>query len=350
MSIDLVDVSIFMPVYNGSKYLEESIASVLNQTFKNFELVCVDDSSIDDSCKIIKEFADKDSRIRLFKKANGGTVPKSWNFVLPLLKGRSITYMSQDDLMSEDNLEKMSERQKETAADCILPNMVFYYENGLNDTGRFGVNGNSEVILTNKEAVLLSLNWRIHGFALWKSKLFKNEKFPEDSFDSDEYMVRKLFYKCNKVAFCKSTFYYRQDNEQAITKSFSRRNYYSILRDYKIYRFLVDNNFDFKIVSSKLQEIYKDYIQLYRFHLLRKSIYSDNDYNSISIMLEKVYIKLKNEVFIHFKRNKFKPRFNCFLFLNYAVFKFVLFNVYILDKFLRKLRNLKNSITKLSKR
>jgi glycosyltransferase involved in cell wall biosynthesis len=117
-----------MPVYNGSKYLEKSIKSVLNQTYRNFELVCVDDSSIDTSYQILKDFAFKDSRIRVYKKSNGGTVPKSWNFVLPLLRGNSITYMSQDDLMSEDNLEKMLQRQNETNADCVLPDMVFYYE------------------------------------------------------------------------------------------------------------------------------------------------------------------------------------------------------------------------------
>ena len=144
-------ISIFMPVYNGSRYLKKSIQSVLNQTYTDFELICVDDSSTDESYQILKEFSDKDSRVKLFQKSKGGTVPKSWNFVLPLIEGDFITYMSQDDLMSVDNLEKLYQRQLETGADCVLPDMVFYYEDkSKNNTGRFGVNGEREVIMSNK--------------------------------------------------------------------------------------------------------------------------------------------------------------------------------------------------------
>ncbi|MDP3312591.1 glycosyltransferase family 2 protein [Lutibacter sp.] len=344
-----IDISIFMPVFNGRRYLEESIKSVLNQTFKNFELVCVDDSSTDDSFKIIKEIADKDARIRLYQKPNGGTVPKSWNFVLPKLNGRNITYMSQDDLMSEDNLEKMLQRQIETDADCVLPDMVFYSEGKPNNLGRFGVNGNRVLILSNKEAVLLSLKWRIHGFALWKSKLFENEKFPEDSFDSDEYMVRKLFLKSNKIAFCKSTFYYRQDNEQAITKSFGFKNYFSILRDYKINRLLLENNFDAVIVASKVLEMYIFYIKLYRFHLHRKGIYSEIAYKEIHSMLGTLFIKLNKEKLISFAKQKLNAqqlKINSMrvLFYNYTIFKIILFNIYFVDMIKNKVKKIKNVI------
>ena len=83
-------ISIFMPVYNGSKFLEESISSLQKQTFKDFELVCVDDSSTDDSYNVLEKLAQTDSRIKLFQKPNGGNVPKSWNFVLPNLNGKSL--------------------------------------------------------------------------------------------------------------------------------------------------------------------------------------------------------------------------------------------------------------------
>jgi len=205
-------ISIFMPVYNGNKYLYKTIESILNQTFKYFELVCVDDSSTDNSLEILENFAKLDTRIRIFQKPNGGIVARSWNFVLPHLKGDSITYMSQDDLMSEDNLEKMYSRQQETDADCVLPDMVWYYEDKLDNKNIIGVDGNRKIILTNRDAVILSLNWKIHGFALWKKRILKQEHFPEDSFNSDEYMTRKLLFKSNKVAFCSGVFYYRQDN------------------------------------------------------------------------------------------------------------------------------------------
>jgi hypothetical protein len=171
--------------------------------------------------------------------------------------------------------------------------------------------------------------------------LFENEKFPEDSFDSDEYMVRKLFLKSNKIAFCKSIFYYRQDNEQAITKSFSSRKYYSILRDFKIYRLLFDANFDTKIIVSNLLEIYKLYINLYRLHLNRKAISSNVVYEEIHVMLVNLYVRLKRE-----KRNQrshgIKNYFLIFLFNNFFVFKCFMFFVHKIDSLKKELRKIKH--------
>ena len=67
-------VTIFMPVYNGKKYLNETLTSIINQTYKNFEVLLVDDSSTDNSLFILKEFEKKDSRFKVFSKPNGGMV------------------------------------------------------------------------------------------------------------------------------------------------------------------------------------------------------------------------------------------------------------------------------------
>ena len=301
-----------MPVYNGIQFLNKTVESVLNQSFKYFELICIDDSSTDGSYQLLQNYSKRDSRIRLYQKPNGGSVPKSWNYALSLFNGDFIMYLSQDDLMSKDNLEKLIIRQIETNADCVLPDMIFYSEGKVNTSGRFGVAGNREVVLDNKEAVVLSLNWEIHGFALWKSELFKNEKFPEDSFDSDEYMVRKLFFKSNKVVFCHGVFYYRQDNENAITKTFGFKNYFSILKEYKIYKLLLDNNFNEEIVNFKLYDIYKIFIQLYKFHLNNKGLKSRDSYMKVHTFLRDFYFsninykaKLKFSQKEYFKKKDF---------------------------------------------
>lgn len=314
-------VSVFMPVYNGSDYLYKSIKSILDQSYNNFELVMVDDSSTDDSFEILTSYAAIDSRIRLFQKPNGGSVPKSWNYVLPLLDGDYIMYMSQDDFMSEDNIDKLVKRQIETDADCVLPDVVFYYDNKKNDSGRFGVNNDRNVILTNKEAVVLSLNWRIHGFALWGSHLFNDEIFPEDSFDCDEYMVRKLFLKSNKIVFCEGTFYYRQDNNKAITKSFGLKNYYSIKRDLLIYNLLKENKFKTKIVNEKLILLHAEFIKKYKYFLSERAINTKEDAYVIGEMLKDFFCKLRVE------RKKPYTNFGLgtgkiILYYNYTFFKF----------------------------
>ena len=292
-----LEISIFMPVYNGSKYLDRTINSILSQTFKDFELVCLDDSSTDDSYEILRHYQNSDDRIKLFRKPNGGSVPKSWNYILPFLKGNSITYISQDDLLSIDYLEKLHLCQKETGADCVLPDLEWYYENTSLNIRKIGVDGNRDIILSNRDAVLLSLSWSIHGFALWRSEIFKNELFPEESFDSDEFMTRKLFFKSNKVVFCDSVFYYRQDNDQAITKKFGKKNYFRILTDYRLFIFLTDNKFNKDIIDLKLYKIYRYYFRLRILCLLGKGINSKKDQNEIQNMLKVLYKELRKNRF-----------------------------------------------------
>lgn len=291
------EISIFMPVYNGSKYLDSTINSILSQSFKDFELVCLDDSSTDNSYEILNHYQQTDDRIKLFRKPNGGMVSKSWNFILPHLNGNSIIYISQDDLLSIDYLKKLYLRQKETGADCVLPDMEWYYENSKSNSRIIGVDGNREVVLTNRDAILLSLNWKIHGFALWRSEILKNEVFPEDSFDSDEFMIRKMFFKSNKVVFCDSVFYYRQDNNQAITKTFGKKNYFRILTDYKLFELLIGNNFNKEITDLKLNKIYRYYFRLRMLCIQGKGLDSKKDQKEVRVMLNSFYNELRKNRF-----------------------------------------------------
>ncbi|MCL9808509.1 glycosyltransferase family 2 protein [Flavobacterium luminosum] len=244
-------VTIFIPVFNGEKYLERTLLSVLNQSYSNFEVLLVDDSSTDKSLAIVNNFAEKDSRFKVFSKPNGGMTSISWNYILPKIKGNFLFYLSQDDLLSEDLLEKAIIRHKETNADCVLCDAVFYFEN--KEGKRLGgVNGDRNIILNGRDAFLKSLKWEIHGFGLYKTKLYESEIFPEDAFDSDEYMTRKIFLKCQKVAFCDSVFYYRQDNPKAITKSFSEKNFYRLNTFKRIWFLIVHHKFDSRIALEYL--------------------------------------------------------------------------------------------------
>ena len=122
-------VTIFVPVFNGEKYLNETLRSIRNQTYKNIEVLLVDDSSTDGSKIILDKFEDEDNRFRVFVKENGGMVPISFNFIMPKIKGDYVFYSSQDDMFSIDLIEKMVEKQQETKADIIIPDMEYYYEN-----------------------------------------------------------------------------------------------------------------------------------------------------------------------------------------------------------------------------
>lgn len=97
-------VSIIMPVFNAEKYLREAIESVCRQTFLYWELILVDDGSVDNSGKICDEYAQRDERIRVFHTANGG-VSRARNTGIENAKGKWISFLDSDDFIREDCLE-----------------------------------------------------------------------------------------------------------------------------------------------------------------------------------------------------------------------------------------------------
>ena len=100
-------VTVLMPVYNGGRFLREAIKSVLNQTYKDYELLAIDDGSRDDSVKIINSFGD--SRIRLVKNEKNMGQMNTLNKGLALARGEYIARMDQDDISLPERLQKQAE-------------------------------------------------------------------------------------------------------------------------------------------------------------------------------------------------------------------------------------------------
>ena len=97
-------VSIIMPVHNAEKYIKETICSVLSQTYSNFELICVNDHSEDNSIKIIQEFID-DERIKLYNAKKRGAA-NARKIAISKAKGKYVAFLDSDDIWTKDKLEK----------------------------------------------------------------------------------------------------------------------------------------------------------------------------------------------------------------------------------------------------
>ena len=114
-------ISVVIPVYNQEKYLAETIESILAQTFRNFELILVDDGSKDKSAEIIQQYTQKDSRIMSILQANSGK-PNALNAAASVAKGEYLAFMDHDDLMLPNRLESqlafLEENPKIDACSC----------------------------------------------------------------------------------------------------------------------------------------------------------------------------------------------------------------------------------------
>lgn len=247
-------VSIFIPIYNGEKYLSKTLNSLLSQTFSDFEILCVDDTSTDSSLKIIRDYAKTDSRIKVYMKPNGGDAPHSWQYVFPLLKGDFTMYMSQDDLLESDTLQKLVNRQQDTGADAVIPTVVFYEEGKTYREVRVdkGVDGDLSKVLTGHEALNLMMDYSIPGFALWRTEIIKKVGMRIEAYNSDEVAQREWVSKCQKVAFSDGLFLFRRDNENCITRTFSDKQFSDALSKARLIELAIENNID------------KDSIQKYR--------------------------------------------------------------------------------------
>jgi len=106
---NVVAVSICLPVYNGERFIAAAIESALNQTFKDFELIIIDDASTDRSFEIVKSYAEKDARIRLLRNEANAGLFQNYNRCLNESRGEYIKTFAQDDLLEPTMLQKQVE-------------------------------------------------------------------------------------------------------------------------------------------------------------------------------------------------------------------------------------------------
>lgn len=118
-----------MPVYNGEEYLDESIQSVLNQTYKDFQLICVNDSSTDSSLEILNKYKEQDSRVVVLTKENAGP-GEALNYGIKNSQSEYLCFIDQDDKYASDYLETMYYYITKHKLDVCLANASFLYEDG----------------------------------------------------------------------------------------------------------------------------------------------------------------------------------------------------------------------------
>jgi len=180
-------ISILIPFKNTAEFLPECLQSIINQSYKNWELLIVDDGSTDDSFKLVKNFTNKDSRIQLFKNNNFGII-SALRLAFSKSKGELITRMDSDDIMSANKLEVLNNNLLKYGKKHVAIGLVKYfskmgigngyskYETWINTLTLNGTNY-SEIY---KECVIPSPCWMIHREDLVNADAFNPNRYPED--------------------------------------------------------------------------------------------------------------------------------------------------------------------------
>ncbi len=278
-------ISIIIACYNSERFLYETLDSILNQTFTDFELICVNDGSTDKTLDILEDYAKKDSRIIIYSKPNGGMPAKTANYGMDRSQGKYVIGIGHDDYLSKDALERMYNRAIETGADAVLPEVYKFQDAPVDerkfnkffaglrrdyifDNGKKIKKDDCDIILSGPEASMLSMDWTIHAWSLWNGDLIRSIRFEEFSMNSDEYSARVLYLKCKTVVFSSGIYYYRYSND-SISHKLNIKRFGLLETQFRLYDFCVNNKFDNSCIdlvcSSTFHALYTLYILM--FHL-----------------------------------------------------------------------------------
>ena len=222
-------ISVIIPIYKVEKYMDKCIQSVVEQTYKNLEIILVDDGSPDKCPEKCDEWAKRDCRIKVIHKQNGG-LSDARNNGIETAQGEYIAFVDSDDWISNDMFEKMWMALENNDADMSVGRYVKVFPNGECEES---VPLQNEIeVLTNEEAINLLLEDQVITSHVWrklyKRKLIKNKLFPIGKYYEDVFVMPELFIQCKKIVCLNEVYYYYRQNNEGILGS----NTVKVNRDY----------------------------------------------------------------------------------------------------------------------
>ena len=282
-------ISIVIPIYNAEKYLEECLNSIKNQTYKNIEVIMVNDGSKDNSETICKRFSEDDTRFRYFTKVNGG-VSSARNLGLDNVKGEYITFIDADDWIAEKHLELLINSIKKTNSDIGVSS---YKEFNNKDTYYIRVYTKQEKNLLNFEKMnrdkflslfpkLMSANVCFNNAVskLFRKDLVKNLRFDTSiKYGEDLDFYFRLYLNVDSISYVDELTYVYRIHGDSTTSNFNQEHAEQELTI-------------FKQMYEKIQEI--GLPTIHYFNKLKKLLGLRMDFLANKVLLNEYLEFLKN--------------------------------------------------------
>ena len=314
-------ISIIVPIYNVEKYINQCLDSIINQTYKNLEIILVDDGSPDNCGKICDEYAIKDNRIKVIHKENGG-LSSARNAGLDVASGEYISFIDSDDYVAENFIEKLYGLCKENdaeIAECGFIKFEGYIElKYLEEKNEKYVSTDMLKRMYFETATRTIVVWN----KLYKRCIYEGLRFPIGKINEDEFTTYRAFYATQKkiVVTNLPLYYYRYSSESIMGRKFNvkrldlldalaeRKMFYKEKNEIELYNmttivyqaylkefyFLTMENVEeskhfLEFIQSKARENYKDYVRIKSISLKSKIM------EYLFIILPRGYCVLKNE-------------------------------------------------------
>lgn len=274
-------VSIIIPIYNVEKYLEKCIKSIINQTYRNLEIILINDGSTDESAKICEAYKELDNRIIFINKKNGGAASAK-NEGLKVAKGDYITFVDSDDFVELDMIEYMVNTIKKYNSDIVQCSFTNLYKN----TEKFKQDKIIEQKIGSKDFLELFITkWDSSLFwnKLFKREVIENVFFKEGRCIDDEFFTYKCVINSKSIVTSNKIVYNYRMRKSGVMKS--ERSQKQILKD------RVDYLYErYELV----RKIYKDLDKSFLEHLLTYYLIISKDYYVNEKLLDYMKNNLKS--------------------------------------------------------
>lgn len=266
-------ISIVIPIYNTEEYLNRCLDSVLNQSYKNLEILLINDGSTDSSEKICLEYAKNDKRIKYIKKENGG-IASARNLGIEIATGKYIGFVDSDDVIDKNMYEILYKNLVNTGANLSICEVV-RFSNIPNFTEE-----NESIIYSKEELLKIILeDEKICNYAvnkLFNLELIRNIRFPIGKLLEDVGTIYKFILNSDKIVYTNSKLYGYYSRNGSVSKNISQKfiyDYFEMIE--KRYEDLKEYNLGDYLILNKVNVILCSFIDLsHNRHLLK-----DNEFN-----------------------------------------------------------------------
>ena len=302
-------VSIIIPVHNSEMYLKKCIESVLKQTYRNIEVICIDNGSKDNSLEILKQY----KTIKTYSLKESG-ISLARNYGIKKAKGEYLYFLDSDDYIKENLIEKLVKKLEKDKSDLCYAKYYSVYEeeNKIEKTELYTFDTlNKKQIITN-----------LHNINLGAPKLYKTEiitdnniNFPLNTKYEDVYFVLKYLYFSNKISMVNEYLYYYLIHSNSETTTMDSR-VFDILKIIKLYEKIYDKD-EIENVTVKLLTTYT-IRQRYQKNNKIRNKFIDEAFNHLNMNYQNwkkcKYLKERNKLKKIIEKSKLLTKIYCHLY------------------------------------
>lgn len=291
-------VSIIVPIYKVEKYIYRCVDSILQQTYSNLEIILVNDGSPDNCGEIADDYRNKDTRVKVIHKLNGG-LSDARNKGMELVTGEYVMFVDSDDWLDKNTVEIMVNNSLNFKADVVQTAFYYAYDDKLLVDNRYYKESDPSVLLDNKALMYeLVKNEKVKNFAwgkLYKTKLIKDIPFEIGVLFEDVFWAHQVMHQVNSYLILHEPLFYYYQRDDSIVASYSPKNL-DIIRGLKERHHFIEQFYE-ELIDESYKTILKTCLIHYNLLMMNSKNDKDGTYRKkIASYIKENELAFKNAV------------------------------------------------------